>query len=155
MASVEGKEVQQPMRQVVLGSGHKKREGWINIDISPLHRPDILRDLRYGLPFDDLSVDEIHSENFFEHIDGEDVVRLLQECQRVVKVGGNIEIIIPLGIVPDISHKSFYHAHTFENLFQQAEVYSLGKLRVLNKEFKVWPEPYDYKEMKVLIQRMG
>jgi predicted SAM-dependent methyltransferase len=42
--------------------------GWINIDINPWSKADLVHDVTKGLPFPDRSIDVIHSEDFIELI---------------------------------------------------------------------------------------
>ena len=139
--------------KLVLGSGHKKKNDYVNIDYVSLHSPEIVRDLRRGIPFADNACEEVHSENFLEHVDPDDCVFIMQEIQRVLNIAGKADIIVPLGVVPDISHKTFFHKHSFDNLISQKDVYNLGKLRLVSKEFKTWPEPYDYVEMHLVLEK--
>lgn len=57
------------MRKLNLGCGPYKMEGHINIDCNPLHKPDIVRDVSRGLPFDDNSVESIVASHFLESFD--------------------------------------------------------------------------------------
>ena len=77
-----------------IGSGSQPLEGFLNIDI--VGTPDLLWDVRTGLPFDTDSLDFILSEHFLEHIDRENSVPfVLQEMFRVLKNGSSIIIGVP------------------------------------------------------------
>jgi predicted SAM-dependent methyltransferase len=77
-----------------LGCGPRLKEGWINIDLEDC--ADITLDLREPLPFPNDSCSLIYSEHFLEHIDyPEPVTSLLMECQRVLKSGGVLSIVVP------------------------------------------------------------
>lgn len=101
-----------------LGCGdHPRRsnplDSWLNIDIQALPGVDIVRDLKRGLPFDDASFDYVLADNILEHFISEDVVFLINEIDRVLKVGGLAEIIVPHGMmgqgaIQDPTHKSFF-----------------------------------------------
>ena len=52
-----------------------------------------------------------------------------------------------------ISHKSFYHSYTFENLFQQDYRYKLKKLKVLEKKVIHYEPPFDYDELQLTIEK--
>lgn len=99
-----------------LGCGDKPRmrEGpdhWVNIDIKPFDGVDIVRDLRRGLPFADGTFDHVLADNILEHFDSDDFVFVLNEIDRVLKVGGTVEIIVPhafsQGAYQDPTHKLF------------------------------------------------
>lgn len=81
-----------------LGSGDKKKEGFINIDI---RGGDIQRDVLRGLPFQDNTIDEIESEYFMEHIPQIEVIWLMNEIWRVLKPEGIMTHLIPLANMPD------------------------------------------------------
>ncbi|KKL47573.1 hypothetical protein LCGC14_2334260, partial [marine sediment metagenome] len=51
-----------------LGSGYRKKSGFINLDNRPETYPDLLCDIENGLPYDDGKVDEIQAIDFLEHI---------------------------------------------------------------------------------------
>lgn len=76
-----------------LGSGEGKKPGFIGIDLSSL--AELQWDLTWGIPFDDNSVQEIRSDHFFEHLNIEQVVRLLKECYRVLALGGRLDFSVP------------------------------------------------------------
>jgi len=141
------------MRRVELGGGWKKREGWINIDNNTMCSPDICRDLGRGFPFDDDSVDEIYSSNCLEHLNGKDLVFVIWEIQRVLKTGCVATIIVPLGVVPDLSHLSFFHFHSFDNLFEQPGIYGIKRLKIVLKERKYHLPPWDYVEMRIVLRK--
>jgi len=48
-----------------------------------------------SLPFDDCTVDEIRSEHTFEHITGDDLIFLMNECWRVMKWEKKMWIYVP------------------------------------------------------------
>jgi len=78
------------MKKVIrldLGCGRNKyRKSFIGIDISPDVGADIVLDLEKDrLPFDDESVEDIHTSHTLEHISGEGQIHLMNECWRVLK----------------------------------------------------------------------
>ena len=83
------------MLKVQLGSNVWKLEGWVNVDIDGTVNPDIVLDVRRGLPWGDNEVDYIFMEHFFEHINQNEGQNLLHECYRVMKPGGGIRISGP------------------------------------------------------------
>jgi len=79
-----------------LGCGTQHFTGsWINIDIEPLKKPDLLLDITKGLPYEDDSIDEIYTSHVFEHLTLEDMVKVIKECKRVLKKGCFITIVVP------------------------------------------------------------
>ena len=70
----------------------KLSDGFINIDIDPRVRPDLIADC-FKLPFEDETVDEIYAGHLMEHVSfNED---LLTEWKRVLKKGGKITCTVP------------------------------------------------------------
>jgi predicted SAM-dependent methyltransferase len=73
------------------------------------------------LPFEADTVAEIFALHFLEHLSN--VNRVLADCQRVLRVGGLMHIVVPYGTchmaVQDLDHKHFFNEdswrHTFAN----------------------------------------
>jgi SAM-dependent methyltransferase len=77
-----------------LGCGSNYREGWVNIDINKDLKADYHLDLNKDpLPFEDSTVDYIMLKHVLEHIS--DLIRFMEECWRVLKPDGVMEIISP------------------------------------------------------------
>jgi len=77
-----------------IGAGNKKgKNGWITLDLTP--DCDIYWDLNKGLPFTDESICKIYSSHVFEHFTFKEGQRLLDECLRVLKIGGIFSICVP------------------------------------------------------------
>ncbi len=68
-----------------LGSGLSPTLGFVNLDY-PTWNADI-----ESIPEEDESVDTIYAFHFLEHLTGANVIRILSEAQRVLKVGGDDE----------------------------------------------------------------
>ena len=100
-----------------LGCGTLKRiEGSIGIDAIQYEGVDIVGDVIEVLSlFPEKSVDMVHSHHFLAHLD--DLKPLIQELERVLKVGGKMEMIAPHFSNPyyysDPTHKSFLGLYTF------------------------------------------
>ena len=77
-----------------IGCGNNKKKGFWGMDIIPSSDIDIVCDVgKYGIPLKDNSVDEIFSFHFLEHV--EDVMFVMEEVYRVLKMGGIVEIVVP------------------------------------------------------------
>lgn len=85
----------QSRTKINLGSGHYKLRGWINVDIDPASRPDVLADLSRGLPFHDQCADFMHTEDFIDQLELDGAKRFLLECHRILKQGGVIRVLTP------------------------------------------------------------
>jgi predicted SAM-dependent methyltransferase len=77
-----------------LGSGPRKIPGWVNIDILGMN-PDLIWDLRRGVPFPDGSAQGVFLEHVLEHFPLADVFGILEESVRVVAPGGIIRVGVP------------------------------------------------------------
>jgi predicted SAM-dependent methyltransferase len=84
-----------PIR-VHLGCGPVYKEGWINIDLArPGRKLDVAWDLRWGLPFEDSSVDAIFSEHLLEHLTWTEGLALLGHCFNALRPGARVRVGVP------------------------------------------------------------
>lgn len=84
------------MTKLDLGCGPNKKEGFIGIDQYEMKGVDHVLDLsKERLPFDDGTVDEIHSSHFFEHLTPQGRCHVANEMYRVMKPGAKAFIIVP------------------------------------------------------------
>lgn len=104
-----------------LGAGNKHVIGALPVDL-----PEWDAD-HEGLPYHANSVDGIIAYHFLEHV--ESPVNVLQECQRVLKPYGLMNIVVPYGVedcwLQDLSHKHVFIEDTWKNLFDNP-YYSRG-----------------------------
>ena len=96
-----------------LGCGRDKEDGFIGLDCANYGwnkvwiAPDIL-------PFKDDEVDFIKAENFIEHLDREDALKVFNECWRVLRPTGWFEWTAPDAgksidlALSDPTHKSLW-----------------------------------------------
>lgn len=97
--------------KINLGCGRRYLEGWINCDVVSSVKVDRQFDLnRFPYPFEDGVADEVLLDNVLEHLD--DVIKVVEECHRILKVGGHLRIIVPYGktdwALQDPTHKHFF-----------------------------------------------
>jgi len=78
-----------------LGCGTKYVPGMINIDGNLFRKKDIWLDVTLGLPFQDNSLQGIYSSHLLEHLNVQQVRRLLKECHRALKPGGTLRLVVP------------------------------------------------------------
>lgn len=80
-------------------NGHpmKFRENYIAVDLEPYDTSIwcVKHDLTQPIPLPDESVDQIHCEDFLEHITPEHYVPLFNECYRLLKPGARMRIGVP------------------------------------------------------------
>lgn len=79
-----------------IGCGTNKIDGYVNIDIEPNVKPDLIHNfVNQQLPYKDKSVDEIVCFHTIEHIHKHFHKRILVDCWRVLKPQGRIIITYP------------------------------------------------------------
>lgn len=78
-----------------IGCGPKYVEGMVNLDGNMLCRKDVWLDIRLGLPFPADSVRGVYTSHLVEHLTIAEVRRLLKECQRILKKGCALRIVVP------------------------------------------------------------
>ena len=106
------------MKKLSLGCGKRPEKGFIGLD-SVNFGWNVL--WKAGEPFVELDneVEFIKAYNFFEHIDGDTAIKVLNECWRVLKKNCELEIVVPkAGTEEDFSdptHKSHWTKKTFES----------------------------------------
>ena len=83
------------MLKVNFGSGPGKLPGWLNVDLATEDEPDLVADLTKTLPFENASVDFIHSEDFFAQLSLEQGHSFLRECRRILKPTGVMRLLTP------------------------------------------------------------
>lgn len=96
MPPVERKEWPQPLR-IDIGCGPNKKDGHVGVDQYGFPNVDVVMRLCESnpLPFDDNSVESVHCSHFIEHLEAYARVWLVNELYRVLKPGGEAQIIAP------------------------------------------------------------
>jgi len=111
--------------KVNLGSGKDYREGWVNIDIGPNLKTDIVYDLSKGIPLEDNVADEVLSSHFIEHI--QDTIFIMNEIWRICKDGATVTIKVPHQSNPlafaDPTHKRIFNEESFKYFCSNTEHY--------------------------------
>ena len=81
------------------------------------------------LPYDSGTVDHIGGFHFFEHV--KEIIPLLRECERVLKVGGTLSLVVPFYSsnlqAKDLDHKHSFTERTWSTLFNN-DYYDKDKL---------------------------
>lgn len=105
------------LKKLNLGSGPRKLEGYINIDIRPEADPDIVHDVETGLPYKDNYFDEVRAWDFLEHIRIGKTIFVMEEIYRVLKPNGKLIVYVPStdgrGAFQDPDHKSFWNINSW------------------------------------------
>jgi SAM-dependent methyltransferase len=124
--------------KLVIGTGAgwesstHKRDGWIGLDILPAFKPDIVRDITKGLPFDSDKFDEILIEHVLEHIDNRDWEFVISEIYRVLAPGGIVRIEVPYFrddiAVEAAGHCRFFCENSFMNYYNNPYWQEMGQV---------------------------
>jgi SAM-dependent methyltransferase len=103
---------------VSIGGGPKRTGRFLNLNIEPFENVDVVADA-HALPYDDGSVDAIHSEAVFEHLHTPHIAAA--EIARVLKPGAVAYVCTPF-IAPFHGYPSHFqnfteagHRRLFEN----------------------------------------
>ena len=75
-----------------IGSGWDIREGWVNIDMHARHNPDIVADATKLSAIEDNYAGYAVAQDILEHIHRDRCLTALKEWNRVLRMGGLLEI---------------------------------------------------------------
>jgi predicted SAM-dependent methyltransferase len=109
--------------KLVIGCGPwSPQPNTIGLDIIPEFHPDVVRDIKRGLPFNDESFEELNCEHVLEHIEKtEDFVFIMWEIWRVMKYGGIVYIEVPhkdaQSAYESIEHVRYFTQFSFSNFY--------------------------------------
>ena len=82
--------------QLDIGCGQNKQADHFGIDIAACPGVDYVMDVRKTpWPIDDGVVDQIFTSHFFEHLDGEERFKFMDECWRVLRPAGQVIVVCP------------------------------------------------------------
>ena len=76
-----------------LGCGKNKIQDYINIDFN--ETADIVHDVRDLSIFNNETIDEIYISHCLEHFSRREIIKVLQEYNRVLKVNGTLRVAVP------------------------------------------------------------
>ena len=139
-----------------IGGGKKPRAGYLTCDIRDLPHIDYVC-AADALPFEDNTVDEVYSRHVVEHFTLKELLKVLEEWNRVLKIGGEIYIICPnllwhLRQVLEGSHESFYTKPSGQN----ARYWGFGSLFGWQQdEFGVHKFGYYFELLRDILEAMG
>lgn len=82
------------MKKLNLGCGQFKKEGFLNLDVSPLSQADIVHNLEdFPYPFPENEFGCIEADHVLEHLS--EPFRAMAELHRIARPGGIIHIRVP------------------------------------------------------------
>jgi SAM-dependent methyltransferase len=104
------------MKKLNLACGAVVLNGWDNLDYESRVEGVIECNLNDKFPYENDSVDEILTSHFLEHLKlRTEAVPFLQECNRVLKPGGILSIIVPDFQILSKIKRFDYHFNKFRN----------------------------------------
>lgn len=83
------------MNLLNLGCGARHHPDWTNIDFVSNHPSVKAYNLLHGIPFADQSYDVVYHSHVLEHFPKEDAINFLTQCNRVLKTGGILRVVVP------------------------------------------------------------
>jgi predicted SAM-dependent methyltransferase len=78
-----------------IGCGPCPKLGFVNLDYRWRPGVDVVWDILRPLPFPDNRFDGIFSEHCLEHLEQEQLDRLLRDMLRVLRPGGTVRLVVP------------------------------------------------------------
>jgi predicted SAM-dependent methyltransferase len=83
------------MKMLNIGCGNITHPQWINIDFVSNRKEIVKQNILKGLQFDNLSVDIIYHSHLLEHLTKKESAFFLNECYRVLRMGGIMRVVVP------------------------------------------------------------
>jgi predicted SAM-dependent methyltransferase len=83
------------MKMINLGCGDKFHNDFVNVDLISNHPNVVTCNFLNGIPFSDNHFDFAYHSHVLEHFSQADGRLFLQECHRILKVGGVLRIAVP------------------------------------------------------------
>jgi FkbM family methyltransferase len=80
---------------VNLGCGWDRRDGYLNVDLHAVHRPDLVADVRDLHMLPDSYYEEVIAQDVLEHLRRDDALPALREWARITKMGGHLWLRVP------------------------------------------------------------
>jgi len=133
-------------KKLEIGPGAKPKEGYVHFDIRPLAGVDVVGDAK-KLPFKDGEFECVFSRFFLEHLLRNDAKLALKEMLRVLKKGGELELI-----VPDLA----YFCKLFVEESGQKKEWALNKIYGFEKYSEDHHNfGYDFSTLKSVLEEVG
>jgi predicted SAM-dependent methyltransferase len=137
-----------------LGCGTVRLVEWVNIDVEG--DPDLCLDLRFGLPFPDVTADFIHTEHMLEHLSLADGRLLLGDAFRVLRPGGVLRIGVP-DLAPIVRRYAAADWREQEWLRDPSFSWIDTPTALINAAFRGWEHLYlyDERELRYRLEQAG
>jgi predicted SAM-dependent methyltransferase len=83
------------LRLLNFGCGETFHPDWTNLDTSPISPAVIAHDVTRRFPFVDGTFDAVYGSHVLEHLEPAVAEKVLQDCFRILKLGGILRIAVP------------------------------------------------------------
>jgi len=125
------------IKKLNLGCGIKQEKGFINIDIKDFGQELTLDLTNSKLPYKNNSITEIKATHFFEHLNQDQIIKLLNECHRVIKKGCRLFIVVPSYKHEGayiLQHKMLFSTATFSDFskYDRENIYGIKRWTIYN-----------------------
>jgi predicted SAM-dependent methyltransferase len=138
-----------------IGCGSVRFDKWVNVDIAST-AADVIWDATERFPLEDECCALIYSEHFLEHLNVEQGLRFLSECNRLLQTGGVLRIAMPsLDYLIDRYTRGDWRNQEWLKLPEYGSIAT--KAEMLNVAFRWWGHQwlYDREELRRRIQEAG
>lgn len=133
--------------------GERTLTYWLNSD---LYNGDIYLNAKRRIPIPDSSLNKIYSHHFIEHITTENLLKLLKDFHRILKLGGKIRLVTPdLNLIT----KLYQHPQNIEVINHYVKTYPVATAGLAVSEMLINQGEhlvcYDFESLKALLQVAG
>ena len=133
-------EIPATRRTLNIGSGPRRIEGAVNLDITPDTGPDVVHDLdEYPWPFGDDEFDTVVASDVIEHLD--DIAAAMGELHRICARGAIVHINVPHfssdGAYTDPTHRHYFGAFTFDYFSESHPLRFYSRARFKNRSTQI------------------
>jgi len=125
-----------------VGCGKTCRKGYIGLDKDETLKVDIVHDLENApIPIEEGVVDEIYTSHTLEHLSGLGYMHVMNEFWRILKVGGEVKIIVPYFrtkvAVQDPTHRMQFDVDSFKYLDRESTAWNYYNNPLLQCNFEI------------------
>jgi len=144
-----------------IGCGPWKKKGFFGIDCRTFWEgenpdknlkvdADLIHDLNDGIPFPENTIEEIYASHFMEHVSN--IYFMLDECYRVLKEGGLLDIVVPLYEMHPVDHVTCFYPDWFERNISNDGARYTKRFKISKKSIKLVELPEEHRafwELKI------
>ena len=132
------------MTKLNIGCGRVRRDGAVNLDVSPEVGADVVHDLNcVPWPFDDGQFEQVFAFDVLEHV--HEVPRVLEEIHRVSRPGALLHVTVPhfssANAFTDLTHRHYFSWRSFDPYMpgDVLDFYSRARFRRRSTRISFYP----------------